>query len=273
VADRYRIARKIGERTMLLSFAAHDKQENRAVELHLLGSRLASMGNADRVLDALDRVAALNDPRIVPLRGSGTAQGIVYFATAPIEGPSLRERLLRDRALPLSDAITIADDLAGCLAHAHSRGVRHGDLRPKHILLTRAGISVAGFGIVEALDVATASSGASTTAVTMGAPAYLSPEQLAGEVNADERSDLYSLGTILFEMLAGEPPFSGTSLATMLSRKLSYPAPPVRQFRESVPPELENVVSRCLARSPADRFQSALELTEALRSSMAGQRA
>jgi DNA-binding SARP family transcriptional activator len=273
LADRYRITRKIGERAMLLSFAAHDKQDNRPVELHVLGSRLASLGNADRVLNALDRVAALHDPRIVPLRGSGSTQGIVYFATSPVEGPSLRERLVRERALPLGDAVAIADDLAAAMAHAHARGVRHGDLRPKHILLARTGISVAGFGIVEALDLATASNGASTTAVTIGAPAYLSPEQLTGEVSADERSDLYSLGTILFEMLAGQPPFAVANLGTMLSHKLSQSAPSVRQFRESVPPDLESAVARCLARSPADRFQNALELTDALRSSTVGQRA
>jgi serine/threonine-protein kinase len=169
--------------------------------------------------------------------------------------------------------LAVADDLAAALAHAHSRGVRHGDLRPKHVLLTRAGIRVAGLGVVEALDLATAGSGASTTAITIGAPAYLSPEQLAGEVNVDERSDLYSLGTIIYEMLAGEPPFTGGNLASMLSRKLSHPAPPVRQFRESVPTELETLVARCLARLPADRFQSASELADALRSLTAGQRA
>jgi len=197
---------------------------------------------------------------------------MVYFATSPVEGPSLRERLARERALPLGDALATAEDLTAALVHAHARGVRHGDLRPKHIVLTRAGLSVAGFGIVEALDLATAGSGASTTAVTIGAPAYLSPEQLSGEVGADERSDLYSLGTILFEMLAGEPPFGG-NLAAILSRKLSHPAPPVRQLRESVPLDLEAILARCLARSPADRFQNALELADALGSSAVRQRA
>ncbi|MDF3052815.1 MAG: protein kinase [Geminicoccaceae bacterium] len=273
LSSLYRIGRKIDERALLLSFTAHDNQDNRPVELHVLGPRAASLSNADRVQAALERVAALHDPRIVPLRGSGTTQGIVYFATAPVEGLSLRERLVRERALPLRDAVAIAEDLSAALAHAHGRGVRHGDLRPKHVLLTRAGIRVAGFGIVEALDLATAGSGASTTAITIGAPAYLSPEQLAGEVNADERSDLYSLGAILFEMLAGEPPFSGVNLATMLSRKLSQPAPSIRQFRESVPPDLESLVARCLARSPADRFLNAQELAEGLQVSLAGQRA
>ena len=270
--SRYSIVRQTVERAMLLSFAAHDTQDNRAVELHVLRSRPTSSAETDRVLDALDRVMGLHDPRIVPLRGYGAAQGMVYFATSPVEGPSLRERLARERALPLGDALATAEDLAAALVHAHARGVRHGDLRPKHIVLTRAGLSVAGFGIVEALDLATAGSGASTTAVTIGAPAYLSPEQLSGEVGADERSDLYSLGTILFEMLAGEPPFGG-NLAAILSRKLSHPAPPVRQLRESVPLDLEAILARCLARSPADRFQNALELADALGSSAVRQRA
>jgi DNA-binding SARP family transcriptional activator len=271
LADRYRIIRKIDERALLQSFAAQDRQDNRPVELHVLGPRLASRGNTDRALEALDRVAALHDPRIVPLRGSGILQGIVYFVTAPAEGPSLRERLARERELPVSDAWSIANDLAAALAHAHGRGVRHGDLRPKHLLVGRAGIRVAGFGILEALDLATAGSGATTTAVTIGAPAYLSPEQLAGEVNADERSDLYSVGCILFEMLAGEPPFGGLNLATVLSRKLTQPAPSVRQLRESVPSDLDAVIARCLARSPADRYRNAMELVEALRSSPVGQ--
>ena len=272
LVGRYRITRKLGERAMLLSFAAHDTQDNRPVELHVL-ARVPLLGSTDRLLDALDRVAALHDPRIVPLRGSGATQGIVYFATSPSEGPSLRDRLVRERAVPVSDAVAIADDLTTALAHAHGRGVRHGDLRPKHVLLTRTGVRVAGFGIVEALDLITAGSGASTTAVTFGAPAYLSPEQLAGEISADERSDIYSLGTIVFEMLAGEPPFAGTNLATVLSRKLSHPAPSIRQFRESVPPALEAAVARCLERSPADRFRSAADLKDVLHSCLAGQRA
>jgi len=149
-----------------------------------------------------------------------------------------------------------------CPKH-YLRDVRHGDLRPKHLLLGRSGIAITGFGLVEALDLAAAGS-AGSTAVTIGAPAYLSPEQLSGETSADERSDLYSVGCILFEMLAGEAPFAGSNMAAVLSRKLTQPAPRVRSLRESVAPALETFVERCLARLPADRFQRATEAREAL---------
>jgi eukaryotic-like serine/threonine-protein kinase len=200
----------------------------------------------------------------VPLRECGVIQGVVYFATLPVEGPSLRDRLARDRQLPVDEARRITGDLLDTLVYAHGRDVRHGDLRPKHILLGRAGVAVTGFGLVEALDIAAAGN-AGSTAVTIGAPAYLSPEQLAGETAADERSDLYSLGCIAFEMLAGEPPFAGSTLGAVLSRKLTQSAPPVRSLRDSVPEALDGFVGRCLARLAADRFQSAVEAREALR--------
>jgi serine/threonine-protein kinase len=229
----------------------------------MLNPRLTALGSGDRVLDALERVAALHDARIVPLRECGITGGVVFFATLPVEGPSLRDRLAHDRQLPLDETRRITGDLIDALVYAHGRDVRHGDLRPKHVLLGRAGVAITGFGLVEAIDVAAAGS-AGSTAVTIGAPAYLSPEQLAGETAADERSDLYSLGCIAFEMLAGEPPFAGTNLGAVLSRKLTQQAPAVRSLRDSVPPALDAFVARCLARLPADRYQRAAEAREAL---------
>jgi serine/threonine-protein kinase len=154
--------------------------------------------------------------------------------------------------------------VAGALAYAHARGVRHGDLRPKHVVLTPAGDVVASLGLLEALNTAAAGDNAGTTAITVGAPAYQSPEQIAGEVVADEPSDVYSLGCMLFEMLAGEPPFGTASSYLVLRRKLTEAAPSVRTVRESVPPALDELLSGCLARSPADRIQSAATVTEAL---------
>jgi len=264
LSERYQVGDTAAEGTILLTFAARDRRDTRPVELHVLNPRLAALGSGARVVEALERVAALHEPRIVPLRECGVLHGVVYFATPPVDGPSLRDRLARDRQLPVDEARRIASDLLEALAYAHGRDVRHGDLRPKHVLLGRGGIAVTGFGLVEALDVA-ASGSAGSTAVTIGAPAYLSPEQLAGETTADERSDLYSLGCILFEMLAGEPPFAGTNLGAVLSRKLTQAAPPVRTLRDSVSPALEALVARCLARLPADRFQHATEAREALR--------
>jgi len=267
LAERYEVTRQTGESTMLLTFSARDRRDTRAVDLHVLSPRLASLAPADRVVEALERVEALHDPRIVPLRGCGVSGGVIWFATAPVEGTSLRDRLARDRHLPLDDASRIAADLLDVVVYAHGRDVRHGDLRPKHVLLTRTGIAVASFGLVEALDVATSRGTPGSTAVTIGAPAYLSPEQLAGETTADERSDLYSLGCVIFEMLAGEPPFAG-NLGSVLSRKLTHAAPRVRAHRDSVPPRLDAFVARCLARLPADRFQNALEAREALKTTL-----
>lgn len=264
LSERYQVGEKSGEGTMLISFAARDRRDTRPVDVHVLNPRLAALGRGARVIEALERVASLHEPRIVPLRECGVLQGVVYFATLPVEGPSLRDRLARDRQLPVDEARRITEDLFEVLVYAHGRDVRHGDLRPKHVLLGRGGIAVTAFGLVEALDVAAAGN-AGSTAITIGAPAYLSPEQLAGETAADERGDLYSAGCVAFEMLAGEPPFAGSNLGAVLSRKLTQAAPGVRTLRESVSPALEAFVARCLARLPADRFQNAAEAREALR--------
>jgi DNA-binding SARP family transcriptional activator len=258
LAERYDVGDRIAESTMLLGFSARDRRDTRAVELYVLAPRLAALAPADRVIAALQRAAGLHDPRIVPLRDCGLAGGMLYFATPPVEGTTLKDRLARDRQLPVDEALRLTGELLEALVYAHARDVRHGDLRPKHVFLGRAGPVVASFGLVEALDVAASRGTSGSTAVTIGAPAYLSPEQLAGETTADERSDLYSLGCIAFELLAG------TSLASILTRKLTQAAPPVRTLRDSVPPAVEMVLARCLARLPADRYQSALQAREAL---------
>jgi DNA-binding SARP family transcriptional activator len=263
LSDRYQVGERIGESTLLLSFAARDRRDTRQVELHVLNPRLVGLGGGERVLEALDRVVALRDPRIVPMREAAVIQGRIYFATPPLEGMPLKDRLARERQLPVAEAQRVAVEMLDALVYAHGHDVRHGDLRPKHVLLGRSGVMVAGIGLVEALDLAESGS-AGSTAVTIGAPAYLSPEQLAGESNADERSDLYSLGCIVFEMLAGEPPFGGSNLATVLSRKLTQSAPAVSSLRESVPSALDRFVARCLARLPADRYQRGTEAREAL---------
>lgn len=265
LAERYEVGDRTAESTMVLSFAARDRRDTRPVELHVLTPRLASLAPVDRVLAALERVTGLNDPRIVSLRDCGITQGVIWFATPPLEGGTLRDRLARDRQLPVDDALRLAGDLLEALVHAHGRDVRHGDLRPKHVLLGRTGLQVASFGLLEALDVAASRGTAGSTAVTIGAPAYLSPEQLAGETTADERSDLYSFACVVFETLAGEPPFGGSNLASVLSRKLTQAAPSVRSLRESVTPGLDALLARCLSRLPADRFQTAREAHEALR--------
>ncbi|HKG95162.1 MAG TPA: protein kinase [Gemmatimonadaceae bacterium] len=268
---RYRIGAKSGESTMVVTYAAHDRRDARPVELHVLRARLGAPAARSRVLGVLERLGALSDPRVAAPRDCGAAGDVVYFATDPVEdGETLRDRLTRERQLPVADAVAIAADVAGALAYAHERGVRHGDLRPKHLRLTRAGVVVSNFGVLDALDGAITGPEAATTAVTIGAPAYLSPEQLAGEVVADERSDLYSLGCILYEMLAGEPPFGGGSQSLLVSRKLTRPAPSILDARDSVPDELDRAIARTLARLPADRFRTAREMEEALSRGLLG---
>jgi DNA-binding SARP family transcriptional activator len=263
LAERYQVHDRIAEGTLLLSFTARDRRDTKAVELHVFNPRIAGLANAERALAALERAAALHEPRIIPIRDCGVLQGVLYFATPPLDGLRLRDRLARERPLALEDALQIAGDLADALAYAHGRGVWHGDLRPKHVLLVQGGTRVASFGVVEALDLA-AAGGAGSTAVTIGAPAYLSPEQLAGEMPDNERSDVYSMGCILFEMLAGEPPFAGSNFGAILTRKLTQTAPSVRVTRERVPARLDSLVARCLARLPADRPRTAGEVRDAL---------
>ena len=264
LGDRYALGERAAERAMLLTYRARDRRDTRAVEVNVLNAPLVPMGRGGDVLRVLERIAALRDPRIVPVLECGATGDFVFFVTEPTEGPSLREHLVRRRPLPLGEALRIGSDVAGALAYAHARGVRHGDLRPKHVVLTPAGDVVASLGLLEALNTAAAGDNAGTTAITVGAPAYQSPEQIAGEVVADEPSDVYSLGCMLFEMLAGEPPFGTASSYLVLRRKLTEAAPSVRTVRESVPPALDELLSGCLARSPADRIQSAATVTEAL---------
>ena len=262
--DRYALGDQTGEGTLFSTYRARDRRDTQQVELSVFGARFGALASGEQALRVLERVASLSDPRLVPILDCGLVDDILYFTTPVTDAPSLRERLMREKQLSLDESVRIAIELAGALAYAHQRGVRHGDLRPKHVLLARSGILVASLGVLEALDVASPGGHAATTAVTVGAPAYQSPEQLAGEVTVDERSDVYSVACILFEMLAGEPPFGASSSYVVLSRKLTQPAPPVRERRDSVPEPLDRVLARALARVPADRIATAGELRDLL---------
>jgi serine/threonine-protein kinase len=266
--DRYVLGEQMGEGTLFSTYAARDRRDTRQVELGVFGARFAALSSGEQALRVLERVASLHDPRIVPILDCGLVDDILYFTTPAVDATSLREKLARERQLPIGEGVRIAVDLAGALAYAHQRGVRHGDLRPKHILIARSGILVASMGVLEALDVAAPGGHAATTAITVGAPAYQSPEQLAGEVTVDERSDVYSLGCILYEMLAGEPPFGSTSSYVVLTRKLTQSAPSVRERRDSVPAGLDRAIGRALARVPADRIATAVELRDLLSSAV-----
>ena len=247
----------------IVSYQAFDRTRRVPVEIHLLDAGVSTSADFDLLGAHLDRIASLDEPHVAPLYEHGVAEHVVYYVVSRPEGVSLRDRLARERQLPLGEALAVADDVAAALAHAHERGVRHGDLRPKYVVGGDAGCVVTGLGIAEALLSATAHDRTST-AIRVGSPAYQSPEQLTGASGVDARWDVYALGCMLYEMLAGEVPFASGNPTHLVSAKFTAPVPSVRERRDSVTPELDAVVRRCLAKSPSDRYRDGGELRAAL---------
>jgi serine/threonine-protein kinase len=218
----------------------------------------------DRFRQEITLATRLQHPHILSIYDSGTvdptpgAPPLYWFAMPYVEGESLRARLERERMLPVDDAVRIAHEAARALDHAHRHGIIHRDIKPENILLTADGDTlVADFGVGRALSGADEGQRLTETGVVVGTPAYMSPEQVAGERNLDGRTDVYSLGTVLYEMLAGEPPFTGATAQAIVARRLAEAPRPIRTAREAVPPGLERVVLRSLARAPADRYTAA----------------
>jgi serine/threonine-protein kinase len=259
--ERYAIERVLAEGRLVTAYAARDLRDSAEVELYVV--RGAPLAVGQHFLHSFERVAALSDPHLRPVLDFGATPDALFYVTAPARGVTLRERLVRDRSLAIDEAIRIGTDVARALAAAHAGAIVHGDLRPKHVTVTSSGASLAGLGLVEALGAQGGSRGPEGTGITIGAPAYMSPEQLTGEVAVDARSDVYSLGVVLYEMLAGELPFTGAH-QSLITRKLTQPAPSVRERRDSVPKAIDWLVRRCLARVPADRYPSATELLTTL---------
>jgi DNA-binding SARP family transcriptional activator len=265
LTGRYTTEGVLAKGGVLTTFAAFDARAGRQVELHVPNRRVAAATEADHFMRTFERVAALNHPGIIPVVDYGATGGVLFFATPRVEGAPLRDRIERERPLALDESVRIAADVGRALAHAHARGVHHRDLRPKHIIVAARGILVARLGLADALAASSTPDreGPDDTGVLIGAPAYLSPEQLAGEITDGARSDIYSVGCVLYEMLTGEPPFGGRGRG-LIARKLTEPAPSVRNIRDGVPDALDQLVRRCLARMPADRYPSADDLADAL---------
>lgn len=262
VGERYTVGQKIADGALTRTYAARAKREVVPVELHVVQPRVAALASVDTFLHELGRVAALSDPNIVPTYDFGVVEDILFFVTTLIEGSSLRDWIAREQQLPIEEVLRVGRAVAAALAHAHQGEVWHGDLRPKHITLAPRRVVVGGFGIVGALNPGGGSAG--STALVLGSPAYQSPEQLSSGTGPGTQSDLYSLGCVLYEMLAGEPPFGRSMQPGILARKLTQPAPLIRDHRESTPEPLERLLSKCLARSAADRPRSAGEVRNAL---------
>jgi serine/threonine protein kinase/tetratricopeptide (TPR) repeat protein len=259
LATRYRIQRELGQGGMAKVYLAHDLKYERAVAVKVLRPDLAAEMGASRFLREIQIAARLHHPHILPLYDSDQADGLVYYVMPYIEGETLRHRLARERQLPVDDALQIAREIADALNYAHRAKVVHRDIKPENILLDSGHALVADFGIARAID-----SAQSSTAHIVGTPAYMSPEQIEGVQDLDGRSDIFSLGCVLFEMLVGEPPFRGTSVMSVLANRLSAPLPSPRARRELVPEAVDWAVKKAMATIPADRFSTALQFAEAL---------
>ena len=261
--DRYVIERELGRGGMATVYLARDLRHKRAVALKVLHPELGSVVGADRFQREIELAASLQHPHILPVFDSGEAAGRLWFTMPFIEGESLRNRLVREGQLPLNDARRIATEVARALDYAHRHGVIHRDVKPENILLTADGDTMlADLGIARAVDAVGAQ--LTETGLAIGTAAYMSPEQASGDRKLDARSDIYSLGLVLYEMVAGEPPFTGPSAQAIMARRFTESPRSLRQIRETVPDAVEQAVGTALARSPADRFATAAEFAQAL---------
>ncbi len=270
LSDRYAIERELGRGGMAVVYLARDLRHDRPVALKVLQPDLAASVGAKRFQREVRFAARLHHPHILAVHDSGEVPGtpttppILWFAMPFVDGESLRDRLVREKQLPLEDAIRIAREAADALEYAHRSGVIHRDIKPENILLSAGHALVADFGIARALT-ESLDGGLTQAGTTIGTPAYMSPEQAAGERALDPRSDIYSLGCVLWEMLAGEPPFTGPTAQVVLARRFTEKPRPLQDLRETVPEGIASAVAKALARAPADRFGSAAEFGQALR--------
>ncbi len=265
LGERYTIERELGRGGMATVYLAHDLRHDRPVALKLLHPELAQALGPERFQREIRFAARLQHPHVLTVLDSGEAAGRLWFTMPFIEGESLRARLNRERQLPIEDALRIAREAADALDYAHQQGIIHRDIKPENILLSRRHALVADFGIARALD-ASGAHGLTETGMAVGTPAYMSPEQATGERALDGRSDIYSLGIVLYEMLAGETPFGGATAQAMIARRFTETARPLRTIRETVPAPVEEAVAKALAKAPADRFGTAGEFARALES-------
>ena len=261
----YELVRTLGAGGMATVYLAHDLRHGRDVALKVLHPDLGSALGPERFQREIRLAARLQHPHILTVLDSGENAGRLWFTMPYVEGESLRDRLLRDRQLPVADAVRIATQAAQALRYAHQHGVIHRDIKPENLLLTEDGNTlVADFGIARSLT--PSGSRLTETGLTLGTPAYMSPEQASGESDVSALSDIYSLGIVLYEMLAGEPPFTGPTSAAVIAKRFTGTAPDVRQARPTVPEPIALAVAQALAIVPADRFTSAADFARALAS-------
>ncbi len=263
LADRYRLERELGQGGMATVYLAQDLRHDRQVALKVLRPELAAVIGAERFLQEIKTTANLQHPHILPLFDSGKVDGTVFYVMPFVEGESLRDRLAREKQLPVDDAVRITREVASALDYAHRHGIIHRDIKPENILLHDGQALVADFGIALAASSA-GGSRMTETGMSLGTPHYMSPEQAMGEREITPRSDVYALGCVAYEMLTGESPFTGPTAQAIVAKVLTDDPRPPRELRRSVPPHVEDAVLTALEKLPADRFASAAEFAAAL---------
>jgi serine/threonine-protein kinase len=263
LADRYAIERELGAGGMATVYLAHDLKHDRKVALKVLRPELSAILGGERFLNEIKVTANLQHPNILPLYDSGEADSFLFYVMPFVDGDTLRDKLDRDKQLGVEEAVKIAESVASALQYAHERGVVHRDIKPENILLQAGQALVADFGIALAVSHA-GGSRLTETGLSLGTPHYMSPEQATGDRDIDARSDLYSLGAMVYEMLVGDPPHTGSNLQAIIAKILSDEPSPVSRSRKTVPLNVEAAVTRALAKVPADRFASAAEFAQAI---------
>ncbi|MGI8547556.1 MAG: protein kinase domain-containing protein [Gemmatimonadaceae bacterium] len=263
LSGRYEISEMVGAGGMAVVYRARDLQRDRTIALKVLRPEITAFDASERFLREIGVIARLVHPHILPLLDSGEAAGLLWYSMPFIEGESLRAYLDRARQLSLDEAVRLTGEIAGALSYAHGKGILHRDIKPETILLAAGHALVADFGIARVIAAET-NDALTGTGVSMGTPAYMSPEQSVGERQLDARSDVYALGAVCYEMLVGEPPFTGPTAQAVIARRLSLPPPSLRSARPGVSEGIDNAIRRALALAPADRFDSASEFGRAL---------
>jgi len=271
VAERYRIEEEIGRGGMASVYLAEDLRHGRKVAIKVLLPGPGHSYEPQRFLREIRIAARLSHPQILPVHDSGECDGLLYFVMPYAGCESLRDRLQREGQLPIDAALRITRAVGTALGYAHRHHVIHRDIKPENILLQEGEPVVADFGVATAMSAA----GGDNVYITdrgfaVGTPAYMSPEQASAERDLDGRSDLYSLACVLYEMLAGQPPFTGATVESIVRQHVMAPPPPVTQFRPAVPPAVNDALMRALAKAPADRFANGAELADAFDAALAG---
>ena len=259
LTGRYTVSRELGAGGMATVYLAEDVKHGRSVAVKVLRPELAAALGPDRFPREIRILARLQHPHILPLLDSGESAGFLFYTMPFIDGESLRQRIDREGALPIHDAVRILREVADALTAAHAAGILHRDIKPANVMLSGRHALVTDFGVAKAVRDAGGET-LTTVGLAVGTPTYMSPEQATGSDSIDQRSDIYAMGILAYEMLTGEPPFRGKNASAMLSAQVLEKPVPMRERREAVPAKLEELVMRCLEKDPADRWQTAEEL-------------